>query len=71
MIGNLLELGSLPHKSLTKLASAYGPIMSLKLGRITTVVVSSAPMAREILQTHDVSFSNRLSPDTITAIRQD
>ncbi|PKI37537.1 hypothetical protein CRG98_042073, partial [Punica granatum] len=53
LIGNLLELGSLPHMSLTKLASAHGPIMSLKLGRVTTVVVSSAPMAREILQTHD------------------
>ncbi|OWM71910.1 hypothetical protein CDL15_Pgr017793 [Punica granatum] len=43
--------------------------MSLKLGCITTVVVSSAPMAREILQTHDVSFSNRLTPDSLTPFR--
>ncbi|OWM62935.1 hypothetical protein CDL15_Pgr020229 [Punica granatum] len=71
VIGNLLELGSLPHKSLAKLASAHGPIMSLKLGSITTVVVSSAPVAREILQTHDVSFSNRVIADTLTAFRQD
>ncbi|OWM71937.1 geraniol 8-hydroxylase-like [Punica granatum] len=69
VIGNLLELGSLPHRSLTKLASAHSPIMSLKLGSITTVVVSSASMAREILQTHDVSFSNRLIPDSSTPFR--
>ncbi|OWM73533.1 geraniol 8-hydroxylase-like [Punica granatum] len=71
VIGNLLELGSLPHRSLAKLASAHGPIMSLKLGRITTVVISSSSMAREILQTHDVTFCNRMSPDSVTAVRHD
>ncbi|RZB88986.1 Geraniol 8-hydroxylase [Glycine soja] len=47
IIGNLLELGEKPHKSLAKLAKIHGPIMSLKLGQITTVVVSSAQMAKE------------------------
>jgi len=42
VIGNLLDLGDKPHKSLTKLAKAHGPIMSLKLGKVTTIVISSA-----------------------------
>lgn len=71
VIGNLIELGSLPHRSLTELARVHGSIMSLKLGRVATVVISSAPMAREILQIHDVSFSNRAVPDSNTAFHHD
>ncbi|KAI4371957.1 hypothetical protein MLD38_010246 [Melastoma candidum] len=41
LIGNLLSLGRLPHRSLHHLSLTYGPIMKLSLGRITTVVVSS------------------------------
>ncbi|XP_056174419.1 geraniol 8-hydroxylase-like [Syzygium oleosum] len=71
VIGNLLELGDLPHKSLAKLARTYGPIIKLQLGHVTTIVVSSPAIAREILQTHDAIFSNRTIPDSITALRQD
>ncbi|KAK4796468.1 hypothetical protein SAY86_028794 [Trapa natans] len=71
VMGNLLELGSQPHRSLAKLARVHGPIMSLMLGSITTVVVSSAAVAREILQIHDDSFSNRTTPDAVTAFRHD
>ncbi|KAM6589586.1 hypothetical protein CsatA_012191 [Cannabis sativa] len=67
IIGNLLELGHNPHKSLAKLSHIHGPIMSLKLGRITTIVVSSAEMAKQILQTHDNLFSNRTVPDSLKA----
>jgi len=63
VIGNLLELGDKPHRSLTKLAKEYGPIMTLKLGRLTTIVISSANMAKEVLQTHDQLLSNRTVPD--------
>ncbi|GAV79595.1 p450 domain-containing protein, partial [Cephalotus follicularis] len=37
--------------------------MSLKLGQVTTIVFSSATMAKEVLQKHDLSFSNRLIGD--------
>ncbi|KAK3434489.1 hypothetical protein EUGRSUZ_D01958 [Eucalyptus grandis] len=70
VIGNLLELGNLPHKSLAKLAHTYGPIIKLQLGAITTVVISSPTLSREILQTHDVSFANRMIPDAVTAFNQ-
>ncbi|KAL4602654.1 hypothetical protein ACB092_10G069100 [Castanea dentata] len=67
IIGNLLELGDKPHRSLAKLAKTHGPLMSLKLGQITSVVVSSATMAKEVLQTHDQFLSNRTIPDCIRA----
>ncbi|MFU0443319.1 cytochrome P450, partial [Candidatus Liberibacter asiaticus] len=37
IIGNLLALGDKPHKSLAKLSKTYGPLMSLKLGQVTTI----------------------------------
>ncbi|XP_059655475.1 geraniol 8-hydroxylase-like [Cornus florida] len=67
IIGNLLKLGNKPHKSLAELAKTHGPIMTLRLGQITTVVISSSTMAREILQKQDLSFSNRFIPDALLA----
>lgn len=63
IIGNLLDLGDKPHKSLARLANAHGPIMSLKLGQVTAVVVSSPEMIRHVLQTHDHITSSRAVPD--------
>ncbi|XP_047330960.1 geraniol 8-hydroxylase-like [Impatiens glandulifera] len=67
VIGNLLNLGNKPHQSLAKLAETYGPIMSLKLGQMTTIVISSPLLAQEVLQKQDISFSNRFTPDAIRA----
>ena len=71
LIGNLLELGDKPHKSLAKLSEVHGPIMSLKLGQVTTVVISSAATAKEVLQIHDQHLSNRTIPDAVRAHRHD
>ncbi|XP_038895708.1 cytochrome P450 71A1-like [Benincasa hispida] len=59
VIGNLHQLGTLPHQSLASLSQKYGPLMLLKLGQTPTLVVSSAKMAREVMKTHDLIFSNR------------
>ncbi|CAN1174485.1 Geraniol 8-hydroxylase [Linum perenne] len=59
IIGNLHNLGTKPHKSLADLAKIHGPLMSLKLGQLTTIVASSAAVAKEILQTHDQLLSDR------------
>ncbi|KAJ0046650.1 hypothetical protein Pint_05093 [Pistacia integerrima] len=67
LIGNLFDLGNKPHKSLAKLAKVHGPIMSLKLGQVTTIVMSSESMAKQVLQIHDKSFCDRTIPDSLLA----
>ncbi|GMI75477.1 cytochrome P450, family 71, subfamily A, polypeptide 23 [Hibiscus trionum] len=59
IIGNLHMLGKLPHQNLHNLAKRYGPIMSLKLGSIPTIVVSSPQAAELFLKTHDLVFASR------------
>ncbi|KAI3717036.1 hypothetical protein L1987_68351 [Smallanthus sonchifolius] len=67
IIGNLHLLGDQPHESLAKLAEIHGPIMSLQLGHITTLVISSSNAAKEVLQTQDLAFSTRHIPDSVHA----
>ncbi|NP_001351714.1 cytochrome P450 monooxygenase [Cicer arietinum] len=71
IIGNLLKLGNKPHHSLANLADIHGPIMTLKLGQVTTVVISSADMAKEVLLTHDLITSNRTVPDALSVLNHD
>nr|KYP40176.1 Cytochrome P450 71A1 [Cajanus cajan] len=52
-------LGKLPHRSLQTLAKKYGPIMSIKLGQVSTIVVSSPEAAELFLKTHDTVFASR------------
>ncbi|CAL1388067.1 unnamed protein product [Linum trigynum] len=59
IIGNLHNLGSQPHRSLADLAKIHGPLMSLKLGQVTTIVASSPAVAKEILQKQDQLLSDR------------
>jgi hypothetical protein len=63
IIGSLHVLGAQPHRSLARLAKTHGPLMSLRLGAVTTVVVSSPAVAREILQKHDAVCASRSVPD--------
>ncbi|KAF3646646.1 Geraniol 8-hydroxylase [Capsicum annuum] len=67
IIGSLHLLGAKPHGSLANLAKIYGPIMSLKLGQITTVVISSSTIAKQVLKTQDQAFSTRFIPDATHA----
>lgn len=56
---------SLPyHYPLRDLANTYGPLMHIKLGELSVMVVSSADVAKEVLKTHDLACSNR--PKTMT-----
>ncbi|KAK7251599.1 hypothetical protein RIF29_34937 [Crotalaria pallida] len=59
VIGNLHMLGNLPHRTLESLSKTYGPVMSLKLGQVLTIIVSSSEAAESFLKTHDVVFSGR------------
>ncbi|XP_057745584.1 cytochrome P450 76T24-like [Arachis stenosperma] len=69
IIGNILELLShKPYESLFHLSKTYGPIMSLKFGTLTAIVISSPEIAKEALTKHDLAFSNRQVLHITTAL---
>ncbi|XP_062029082.1 cytochrome P450 CYP736A12-like isoform X1 [Rosa rugosa] len=59
VIGHLHMLGNLPHRSLQHLAEKYGSIMSIRLGNVPTILVSSPKAAELFLKTHDANFASR------------
>ncbi|XP_051136494.1 cytochrome P450 736A117-like [Andrographis paniculata] len=59
VVGNLHQLGKLPHRSMRELAKKHGSLMLLHLGSIPTIVVSSPAAAREIFKTNDVVFLDK------------
>nr|AAS92622.1 cytochrome P450 [Centaurium erythraea] len=68
IVGNLPQLalaGTLPHRAMRDLAKTYGPLMHLRLGEVSQLVVSSPEMAKEVLKTLDPMFASR--PDLILA----
>ncbi|KAG5582109.1 hypothetical protein H5410_052736 [Solanum commersonii] len=67
IIGNFHLLGTKPHRSLVNLAQIYGPIMSLKIGQKTLVVISSSTMAKQVLQKQDLPFSTRFITNALQA----
>ncbi|CAA3012841.1 cytochrome P450 71A8-like [Olea europaea subsp. europaea] len=67
IIGNLHQIGTLPHHSLQSMSKKYGPLMLLHFGNVPTLIVSSADAAREIMKTHDVIFADR--PDSSVSRR--
>ncbi|KDP35270.1 hypothetical protein JCGZ_09429 [Jatropha curcas] len=60
LIGNLHQLDSSTSQfHLWQLSKKYGPLMSLQLGFVPALVVSSSKMAEEIMKTHNLKFSSR------------
>lgn len=59
IIGHLHLFKPTPYEALQKLTNHYGPLIKIYLGSIPFVVVGSAEIAKEILKTHDISFSKR------------
>lgn len=67
LLGNLHQVGSAPHRSITAMQKKYGNIISLRLGSVPTVVVDSPELIAEITKVQDNVFSSR--PDmTFTKI---
>ncbi|KAK1380564.1 Cytochrome P450, family 76, subfamily C, polypeptide 6 [Heracleum sosnowskyi] len=67
VIGNLFDLGTLPHRSLAALKEKYGPVVWLNLGPIKTMVILSAGAAEELFKNHDLCFVDRFTNDAMRA----
>ncbi|KAL0896349.1 hypothetical protein Bca101_080310 [Brassica carinata] len=67
-IGNIHQVGKNPHSSFADLSKTYGPVMSLKLGSLNSVIITSPEATREVLRTHDQILSGRKSTDSIRSI---
>ncbi|XP_004309995.1 PREDICTED: cytochrome P450 71B34-like isoform 3 [Fragaria vesca subsp. vesca] len=64
IIGNLHQFtqsGSSPHQNLWRLSKKFGPVMLLHLGRIPTLVISSAEAAKQVLKDNDLNCCSRPS----------
>ncbi|KAK4419313.1 Iridoid oxidase [Sesamum alatum] len=68
LVGNIFDLGEIPHQTFYQLQAKYGPVLWLKLGVINTLVVQSAETAAELFKKCDLPFADRKTPDSLTAL---
>ncbi|KAG2584400.1 hypothetical protein PVAP13_6KG298600 [Panicum virgatum] len=68
LISNLLDLRGHLHLVLARLTRAHGPVMLLRLGLTTAVVISSRNAAREAFAKHDRRLAARVVPDASRAL---
>uniref|UniRef100_A0A1J3EWW7 Cytochrome P450 71B6 n=1 Tax=Noccaea caerulescens TaxID=107243 RepID=A0A1J3EWW7_NOCCA len=59
ILGNIHQLGSLPYRNLRDLSLKYGPVITVYLGSVRTVVVHSPETAEEVLKAHDSDCCTR------------
>ncbi|XP_076958107.1 cytochrome P450 71AV8-like [Bidens hawaiensis] len=60
LVGHIHHLiGAPPHHALRNIARKLGPVVSLQLGQVSAAIISSPPLAKEIMKTHDISFATR------------
>ncbi|KAL2330858.1 hypothetical protein Fmac_018439 [Flemingia macrophylla] len=72
LIGSILQLCPTKlHQALSKLSKTYGPIMTVKIGTITTVVISSPILTKQALHKHDQALASRFVPDSVQALSHD
>ncbi|KAJ9134885.1 hypothetical protein P3X46_032130 [Hevea brasiliensis] len=67
LVGNIFDLGTVPHQTLQELKLKYGPVLRLRLGSMETIVIQSAKAAAELFKNHDASFCDRKYHDVFTS----
>ncbi|PON56113.1 Cytochrome P450, E-class, group I [Parasponia andersonii] len=71
ILGNLFDLGTMPHRSLAGLRHKYGDVILLRLGAINTMVILSSRASTEFFKNHDMSFVERTITETSRALDYD
>ncbi|KAL5977140.1 hypothetical protein ACLOJK_021482 [Asimina triloba] len=66
IVGNLLQLTSLPHRDLAAFCAKYGPLVYLRLGTVDAITTDDPEVIREILLRQDDVFASR--PRTLAAV---
>ncbi|CAN6453418.1 unnamed protein product [Victoria cruziana] len=65
IVGNLLQLGPLPHRDLASFCVRYGPLVYLRLGKVDAITTNDPEIIRDILLRQDDVFASR--PHTLAA----
>lgn len=66
IVGNLLQLGRLPHRDFASFCDKYGPLVYLRLGHVDAITTNDPNIIQEILLKKDDIFASR--PRTLAAI---
>lgn len=66
IVGNLLQLGQLPHRDLASFCEKYGPLVYLRMGSVDAITTNDPDIIREILVRQDEVFASR--PRTLAAV---
>lgn len=61
IVGNLFQVGPIPHHGMKALTQKYGPLVYLRLGCVPAVVTDDPEFVREFLKKQDHVFSSRPS----------
>ncbi|TXG58360.1 hypothetical protein EZV62_016189 [Acer yangbiense] len=67
LFGNMFDLGTMPHRTLTELRNKYGDVLWLKFGARNTMAILSTKAATEFFKNHDLSFADRTITETMRA----
>ncbi|GKV28872.1 hypothetical protein SLEP1_g37861 [Rubroshorea leprosula] len=59
IIGNLHQIGAVPHQSFAEMSKKHGPVMLVHPGFVPKLIVSSADAAKELLKAHELDSCGR------------
>ena len=65
IFGNMFDLGTMPHRTLTGLRPKYGDVVWLRIGSMKTMTILSTKSATEFFKNHDISFAERTITETM------
>ncbi|GFP94818.1 cytochrome p450 76a2 [Phtheirospermum japonicum] len=67
VLGNMFDLGSMPHKTIAGLKQQYGPVVWLRIGSINTMALLNVEAAAELFKNHDTNFAERTITEVMKA----